>query len=572
MPGAMAIVEVDPRTKRVYDRLRHMHVFRGMGDEQLLELTRSVESEMVEPGTVICEEGKTGQEAQEFVQDLEAEPPRWFYIVDRGRVKLSRTTSGRTQTLVAGDYFGMETLVAPGSPQPYTLTALDKVSLLRIKQEDFERLRKDNAFFQQAIRLMIETREQLYKQPWAWLAPSENVFLILRRHSIVLLSREAAPGVLLLLVSLGVGVLAWLSAPWFVTWLAVAFALGVLVWMILIWVDWGNDYYLVTNQRVVFVEKVILIYDSRNNVRMSELTAVGTATGSVADRLIDYGNVEVKTVSKPMLLAGVPYPPIIAAIIEEQIYRLRSTARENEVKLMREALRNRLSPPLAEPQPAAPPKAPSPARSPFGLQLSHFFSIQLRYEEGDTIIYRKHWWFLLLGIGGPSVALLLMMGVMGAALAGLLVPPEPVTRSALMLVALVLSTVAFGWWLYEFQDWRNDLYQVTPTQIIDVYRRPLGEEKKDSAELDKIQGLESERPNLIGRLLNFGNVRITIVGKEFTFDDVYDPLSVQEDIQRRIEAHRARRREMESRQRREELVDLLSAYYLETQSAQNSSP
>jgi hypothetical protein len=156
-------------------------------------------------------------------------------------------------------------------------------------------------------------------------------------------------------------------------------------------------------------------------------------------------------------------------------------------------------------------------------------------------------------------------------LSGLLVPPEPITRAAVALIGLVFFIVLFGWWLYQFQDWRNDLYQVTPTQIVDIYRKPLGRETRDSAELDKVQGLESERPNLVGRLLNFGNVRISIVGKELTFDDVYDPLNVQEDIQRRIESFKARRRELDSRQRREELVDLLSAYYLETQPAQSQN-
>jgi CRP-like cAMP-binding protein len=559
----MDVIEVDPRTKRVFDRLRRVYVFHALRDEQLVEATRLFESEMVEPGAVICEEGKTGLDGTEG--DVEA--PRWFYVVDKGRVRLSRSGSARTQTLGPGDFFGMEALAAPRAPHPYTLTALDKVTLLRLKKDDFDKLGKDSPFFQQAVQLMVGTRAWLYKQPWTWLAAAENVHLITRRHNLVLLYRELAPGGLLLACLLG-ALAAYLLQFIIVLWVVLFFASLVGIWMFLVAVDWGNDYYVVTHQRVVYVEKVILIYDSRINLSMSALTNVGTESENVADRLLDYGNVEVKTIAKPMLLQGVPYPPIIAAIIEEQIGRLKQTARENEVKLMREALRNRISPPLSEPHPEKPKPGPKPRES-LTRQLSQLFSIQLRYEEGDTIVYRKHWWFLLLNIGWPSVALLFTVGVVGVVLSGLLVPPEPITRAAVALIGLVFFIVLFGWWLYQFQDWRNDLYQVTPTQIVDIYRKPLGRETRDSAELDKVQGLESERPNLVGRLLNFGNVRISIVGKELTFDDVYDPLNVQEDIQRRIESFKARRRELDSRQRREELVDLLSAYYLETQPAQS---
>jgi hypothetical protein len=142
--------------------------------------------------------------------------------------------------------------------------------------------------------------------------------------------------------------------------------------------------------------------------------------------------------------------------------------------------------------------------------------------------------------------------------------------AVVLLISLVLFIPLALWWLYEFQDWRNDLYQVTPDQIIDIYRRPLGRETRDSASLENIQGLRSERPTLMSRLLNFGNVIATIPGKEFTFDDVYDPPGVQEDIQRRIEALRLRRSGQEAARRREELAEVLSAYYLATKEVERN--
>jgi hypothetical protein len=135
---------------------------------------------------------------------------------------------------------------------------------------------------------------------------------------------------------------------------------------------------------------------------------------------------------------------------------------------------------------------------------------------------------------------------------------------ALVVALLVIFIGLAVWWLYEFEDWRNDIYMVTPDQIVDVYKKPLGQEIRDASPLDKIQGLRSERTGLIGRLFNFGNVTANVPGKVFTFDGVYDPLSVQEDIQRRIEAFKIRQTRSEALRRREELADVLSAYYLAT--------
>ncbi|MGQ0603419.1 MAG: cyclic nucleotide-binding domain-containing protein [Anaerolineales bacterium] len=557
MPNAM--MEVDRRTQQVFSRLRAMHLFRGLADEQIVEQTRLFERETPEPNAVLCEEGKTGLEGRDG--DLEA--TQWLYIVDKGRVRLSRAGSARTQLLEPGDFFGVETLITPKALHPFTVTAIGAVNLLKLKQEDFDKLCLDHEYVEQAARLMAETRAALYQHPWVWLPTTENVYLITRRHRLVLAWRELFPGVAALLLWVGVAGLWVAGLTLFASALAV-FAFLALAWVVWVAIDWGNDYFIVTHQRVVYVEKVVLIYDSRVNLSVSALTAVSVESGNVADRLLDYGNVEIKTISKPMLLDGIPYPPIVAAIIEEQIGRLKNVSRETEVKLLRDAIRDRINPPLPEPQPPTPPAKPKP-REPLGQQLRQLFSIQLRYEEGDTIVYRKHWWFLLLSLAWPSLALLIDVGLIGTALAGLLVLPEPLSPAVVMLLGFVFFIVLFAWWMYEFQDWRNDLYQVSSNQIVDVNRKPLGRETKDSAELDKIQGLESQRPNLIGRLLNFGNVRISIVGKELSFDDVYDPLSVQEDIQRRIEAFKARRNKLESRRRREELVDLLSAYYLATQ-------
>jgi hypothetical protein len=549
----METITLDRRALLVYNRLRPLHLFKSLPDMELADLTRLFEREMPDPATPICVEGETGE---------------WFYLIDKGKVRLTWSQGRREVTLEPGDFFGGEALLE-GGLHPYTANPIGKdVSLLRLSGEELAKLVEQQPYVREGLRLMAETRRWLQAKPWEWIAPTEAVALIIRRHTWVLWQRQLLPGGVLLFILLGAA-LAWYLGfgflPGFLLFLAVLAAL----WMAFVYVDWGNDFYVVTNQRVVYVEKVVLLYDSRLNLSMSALTTVGAESGSLADRLLEYGDVTVKTLAKPMMLQAIAYPQIVAALIEEQISRSRQRSRQSEVETLRTAIRDRIQPPVAEPKPERI-EIKDQSRAPLGQQFRQFFSVQLRYEEGDTIVYRKHWWNLLINIAWPSLSLLGVSAALIVSLIGLVTLPQPLTLEIMLLVSLLLFSLIAGWWLYEFQDWRNDLYQVTPDQIVDIYRRPLGRETRDSALLTNIQGLRSERTGFIGRLFNFGNVIATIPGKEFTFDDVYDPLSVQEDIQRRIEAFKVRQARQEALRRREELTDVLSAYYLALQDLQQN--
>ncbi len=549
----MEAITLDRRALLVYNRLRPMYLFKSLSDMELADLTRLFERETPDPAQPICLEGETGE---------------WFYVVDKGKVRLTWSQGRREVILESGDFFGGEALLE-GGLHPYTANAVGKeVSLLRLSREELVRLTEQQPYVRESLRLMAETRRWLQAKPWEWIAPNESVALIIRRHTWVLWQRQLLPAAVLLFLLLGAALASYLNLGFLIGFLLVLAALAA-GWMGLVYVDWGNDFYVVTNQRVVYVEKVVLLYDSRLNLSMSALTTVGAETGSLADRLFEYGDVTVKTLAKPMVLQAIAYPQIVAALIEEQIGRARQRSRQSEVEALRTAIRDRIQPPVAEPQPVQV-EAKRETHTPLGRQFRQFFSLQLRYEEGDTIIYRKHWWNLLMHIFWPSVTLLAVVATLMLSFIGLLNMPDPLTPQVMLLVSLFLFILIAGWWLYEFQDWRNDLYQVTPDQIVDIYRRPLGRETRDSALMTNIQGLRSERTGLLGRLLNFGHVIATIPGKEFTFDYVYDPLSVQEDIQRRIEAFKARLARQEALRRREELTDVLSAYYLALQDLQQN--
>jgi hypothetical protein len=136
---------------------------------------------------------------------------------------------------------------------------------------------------------------------------------------------------------------------------------------------------------------------------------------------------------------------------------------------------------------------------------------------------------------------------------------------------LVLLLVTGFWLWYQYADWANDIYVVSDEQIVDVYKKPLGQEEKRVAPLKSIQSVEYERLGLIGLILNFGTVFARIGDTRFTFDNVYNPSEVQRDLFHRIAAQTNRERRKEGEAERQRMLDVLEAYH-EVMKAQQAAP
>jgi hypothetical protein len=117
------------------------------------------------------------------------------------------------------------------------------------------------------------------------------------------------------------------------------------------------------------------------------------------------------------------------------------------------------------------------------------------------------------------------------------------------------------WWLYQYADWSNDIYQVTADQVIDVERKPLGRENKKTAPLDNVLDIEYERTGLIGLIMNFGTVFLNIGGTKFQFNNVFDPSQVQQDIFRRMAERKNKKKQVENEKERERLAEWFATYH-----------
>ncbi|MGD8244409.1 MAG: PH domain-containing protein, partial [Anaerolineae bacterium] len=191
------------------------------------------------------------------------------------------------------------------------------------------------------------------------------------------------------------------------------------------------------------------------------------------------------------------------------------------------------------------------------LRVARYLFPALRYEEGDTITWRKHWVALLRPIALPTG--LISLATLVAALL-LVYGQGNLTRVLAVYVIALLFLVP--WWLWVFEDWQNDVYQVTCARIVDIEQLPFAlREERREASLGQIQNVNLMVPSLVGRLLGYGSVTIETAGAgAFTFDYVKNPRAVQAEIFRRMAAFKRREREKEAKRRQDELLDWFSVY------------
>jgi hypothetical protein len=250
-----------------------------------------------------------------------------------------------------------------------------------------------------------------------------------------------------------------------------------------------------------------------------------------------------------------------------------------EKDAMKNAIRKRLGLPQPKPAPGFGEPAPIPKSNTPPPKLSAGMkavlkflganALKLRYETGDSVIYRKHWVVLVLqawvSVAGAAGTLLLVL----ARLIQLAFLPDEAFITLQGGFAMDAWTLAFliafvpfaGWFGYELADWSNDKFEVTNEQIIDVDRKPFGTEVRNAAPLEGIMSTFYERKGLLGNIFNFGTVYITVGGAKLAFEDVMDPATVQSDIDRRRMARTAKQNEAKIVGERERMAEWLATYH-----------
>ena len=502
------------------------------------------------------------------------DPSTAMYIIFEGKAHLILESEEGEETLATlqkGDLFGEEALLYDDT-RYYRAAAVGKTTLLKLDIDRFIYYQAEYPGVVDKLDVLIRSRHLSTMVDLPWLHQDEYVHVITRRHEALLWQKLAPPilftisGTLLSLLLL----YRWFTgAPYGWIALGVTIFIGVL-WGIWAYIDWRNDFFIVTNKRVVWIEKVAFIYESRQEAPLRTIMSVGLNRSRIGS-LLGFADVVVQTYVGTIRLRDLAQADAIGSMIEAYWHRAESFDRRQEAQFMAEKLHEKLDFPWGQEEDTRQNKinrheqrervVSEATREPnfFTWLFSDF--LKLRYEESGEITYRKHWFLLVKVIWMPLLISLIILGGIAARLGSLLafLPIMP------FLVLMVLGLfVCFVWIMYQYADWRNDIFKVTLDQLIDIDRKPLGKVRRRSAPLENVLSIEYERLGFWGFLFNFGTVYISVGNTRLTFDYVYNPSEVQQDIFYRMGERLEKIRQFEIDSERERVSEWIASYHRKT--------
>ena len=533
-------------------QLKQVSLFADLGREDIQAVARLVKREECRAGSTISQQGQIGLTA---------------YLIESGELRVLHVDPQGAEREVGrlgpGEFLG-ETSLLLGEPRDATVEVVRDATLLYLNKRDFDQLLDERPSVLEAMQMRPDVARRRQARRFKWQEPDEVVITCSHKHNAVLGRNLALPIFVLLAITIGCWYLR--SQP---VLMMVVGGLSVfpLLFSIYLIINHQNDNYIVTSRRVVHEERVPLIREARAEAPLRTVQDIQQTQEGLLAHLFNFGNLIIETAGERghVVFRQIPDPGETRDAIFEQMTRVRAGARAEERAAIRASLGRQFGIQAPVEQPAPP--EPTTERRRFKLAVPKwlralsrslsFFLPPLRYEEGDTITWRKHWIALIRPTALPALG----VAIATAAALALLYLDLFEWSSVLAVYGLVLCLL-LPWWMWRFDDWQNDVYQVTTTRIIDVERMPfyLREDRRE-ASLANIQNINLTIPGITGKLLNYGSVTIETAGAgAFTFEHVKDPRGVQAEISGRMNAFQRRQSQEAAERHRTELLEWFTVY------------
>ena len=165
--------------------------------------------------------------------------------------------------------------------------------------------------------------------------------IVWRKHWWALLGALVQPTFIFALIAI-----LWLASGTLLAysgWIDVFFGLaltGVLIWASWQTLDWCNDLYVLTDERVVDIEKVPLLTEERREARLDRIQDVRYDQPSLIYRLLDFGHVQLETAGEigRFTFDYVPHPQEVQAEIFHRLTAFRQRVEERQRQASQEAL------------------------------------------------------------------------------------------------------------------------------------------------------------------------------------------------------------------------------------------
>jgi hypothetical protein len=287
--------------------------------------------------------------------------------------------------------------------------------------------------------------------------------------------------------------------------------------------DWLNDELILTNQRIVYDNDQVFIprlleQRVQEQIFLEDVQDVSAKTATYPQHLLKYGTVTVKSarIGGNITFESAAGPMEMQKQIMDQVKALRKRASvESFDRMIEEQVYGAKT---DKKKHVITVKQTKSAQA-----LSWVFLENPEFnEDNGTYTWRPHWLFQLRALIGPLV--LLLVGLLMVAIAASSFALSP-ALAALLSAVVILAFIAWAAW--EVEDYRNDLYILNATNVIDIEKKPFGPEDRRQAGLGAITNV-SFSTTFLSNLLGYGDVILETAGAggKFTFARVPRPNDV----------------------------------------------
>lgn len=496
------------------------------------------------------------------------DPSHQFYFICEGQVRIVDQVNGRSKVegyLYSGDFAGALAFVHDGRQPRTEEIAVDAV-LATFDQDTFSWLRSIAPALIQTLQEWERFLASADEPHFAGQRFNEAIVDKTGRHIVAFIA--ALPGALLLLIAgLTAGYLlikllditAYIISGCLVT-------LGLLT-ILYVYLDWRNDEFILTSERAIHIERILLHGETRQEAPLTSIQDVSVIVPGFLAKLFDYSDLHIQTAGAgTIVFDGLR----IADTFRDEIFRQRRRAQErgeaSDINSVRRTLGEIMAPEAGSDVETSSNRTQETVPPGSGIKLPpfiDFFIPRVKEVQGNTITWRKNYLvFLNLVLGPLLVGFGLTYLILAALLALFPFDRASLSWAVLLAIAWLLNLV---WYSYQYDTWRKDEYQVTLSSIIDYKGSAfnLRGEARRVGTFDVIQNSTYLIPNFGAKMLNIGHVVIETAGTEmtFTFEWVYNPVEVQQEIFKRWLAYKESQLKQERAYEEQRLVRWLGEFY-----------
>jgi membrane protein YdbS with pleckstrin-like domain len=530
-----------------------------LSDEQIVELARRATiRDALRGQTIIKQE----------------QPAKYLYFIISGQLRAAdiREDPPRLLNYHAAKTFVGERGMLHNEPRAAEVDVVSDAKLARWERKDFEWLLNLNDQVRPYFEDLYRRREQRARRPFPGKQWDEVTVIRSHKHPLMLLGDLIWPSMLLLFSLLVlVSLLVFGLLPLVLFWPLIALpAFIALVWGIFNFINWRNDDYIVTSKRVIHIERYIIYGEERDEAPLIRIQDVNTRTNNLWERLLNYYDVTIQTAGAGTItFRGIRDAEEVKNAIFEERAKAQERREAGDKALIRKLLAKRMGEDI--PDVKVPVDTLEPRSGYFEEQrrlppLLDYLWPRTTVIEGDTITWRKH---LFIWLTTVWPALLLFLGLLALMILVLLgaITFGPLATGA-WLIELLLGIgvfLSFMWYIYRYDGWYRDIYILTSSSIVDVESssfRLQGEQRRTGT-FDVIQNITYTIPGTLYQILNMGSVFIetAAVAGNFTFENVFDPSAVQQEIYNRMVAYQEEKRRQEQTRQDQRMADWFSEYY-----------